>query len=215
MNDKDKPVPRWRRAWRAIWRPSARWSVGALLVVGIIGGVLLWGGFHTAMDATNTRRFNPAFTSISTNGTSTVEASTRALTTENNELDPRSTTIKLNTRPADGINTIYIPAKYNAATLSAGQAIPLPIARYAEAQLILAEAQGGTAGVTIINNMRAAVGLAKRTQLKQRMGLVRPYSAAELELPADIEAALTECFRPDFHLLRSLVGDQLDLYGLA
>jgi hypothetical protein len=62
---------------------------------------------------------------------------------------------------------------------------------------------------------RAAVGLTKRTPRKQRIGLVRPYSDAELELPDDIEAALTECLRPDFHLLRSLVGDDLDLYGLA
>lgn len=119
--------------------------------------------FNASMDATNPRRFNPVFNSISTGGTSTVEATARALTTENNELDPRSTMIKLNTRPADAVNTIYIPAKYNAATLTAGEAIPLPIARYAEAQLILAEAQGGTAGVTIINNMRAAVGLSPYT----------------------------------------------------
>ena len=62
---------------------------------------------------------------------------------------------------------------------------------------------------------RAAVGLAKRTPGKQRIGLVRPYTDAELKLPADIEAALTECFRSDFRLLRSLVGDELDLYGLA
>jgi hypothetical protein len=119
--------------------------------------------FNASMDATNTRRFNPVFNSISTGGTSTVEATARALTTENNEVDPRSATIKLNTRPADGVNTIYIPAKYNAATLTAGEAIPLPIARYAEAQLILAEAQGGAAGVAIINNMRAAAGLAPYT----------------------------------------------------
>jgi hypothetical protein len=62
---------------------------------------------------------------------------------------------------------------------------------------------------------RAAVGVAKRTPRKQRLGLVRSYSDAELELPADIEAALAECFRTDFRLLRSLVGDELDLYGLA
>jgi hypothetical protein len=62
---------------------------------------------------------------------------------------------------------------------------------------------------------RAAVGLAKRTPRKERMGLARPYSDAELELPAEIEAALTECFRSDFRLLRSLVGEDLDLYGLA
>lgn len=115
--------------------------------------------FNAAMDATNTRRFNPIFTSISTNGTSTVEPTARALTTENGELDPRSAMVKLNTRPADQVAVIYIPAKYNAATLTAGQAIPIPVVRYAEAQLILAEAQGGANAVTIVNTMRAAVNL--------------------------------------------------------
>lgn len=115
--------------------------------------------FNAAMDATNPRRFNPVFNSISTSGTSTVEPTARALTTENGEVDPRSAMVKLNTRSADQVSVIYIPAKYNAATLTAGEAIPIPIVRYAEAQLILAEAQGGANAVTIINAMRAAVNL--------------------------------------------------------
>jgi hypothetical protein len=65
----------------------------------------------------------------------------------------------LKTAPADGVAQIYIPAKYNAATLTAGEALPMPITRYAEAQLILAEAQSGTNAANIINTMRAAVGL--------------------------------------------------------
>jgi hypothetical protein len=121
--------------------------------------------FNANMDATNARRFNPVFQAISTAGVTTVEATARALVTENNDVDPRSAMVKLNTRPADAVNLIYIPAKYNAATLTAGEAIPLPIVRYAEAQLILAEAQGGANAVTIINNMRSAVGL-------------RPYAGA-------------------------------------
>jgi hypothetical protein len=60
---------------------------------------------------------------------------------------------------ADGLATIVIPTKYNAATLAAGQAIPMPIARYAEAQLILAEARGGADAVTIINALRASANL--------------------------------------------------------
>jgi starch-binding outer membrane protein, SusD/RagB family len=115
--------------------------------------------FNAAMDANNARRFNHVFVAVSTSGTATVETTARALTTENGEIDPRSAMTRLNTTPADGIQTIYIPAKYNAATLTAGQSIPMPIARYAEAQLILAEAQGGANAVTIINTMRAAVSL--------------------------------------------------------
>jgi len=115
--------------------------------------------FNAAMDATNARRFNHIYTAISTSGTATVETTARALTTETGEVDPRSAMTRLNTTPADGLAIIYIPAKYNAATLTAGQAIPQPITRYAEAQLILAEAQGGANAVNIINTMRSAVGL--------------------------------------------------------
>jgi hypothetical protein len=115
--------------------------------------------FNAAMDATNARRFNHVYQAVSTAGGATVEASARALTTENGELDPRSAMTTLTTRPGDGVATIVIPTKYNAATLTAGQAIPMPIARYAEAQLILAEARGGSDAVTIINTLRAAVTL--------------------------------------------------------
>lgn len=115
--------------------------------------------FNAAMDATNARRFNHVFQAISTGGTATVEPTARALTTENGQVDPRSAMTLLKTAPADGLAQIYIPAKYNAASLTAGEALPMPITRYAEAQLVLAEAQGGANAVNIINTMRAAVNL--------------------------------------------------------
>ncbi|HKW10963.1 MAG TPA: RagB/SusD family nutrient uptake outer membrane protein [Gemmatimonadaceae bacterium] len=115
--------------------------------------------FNAAMDATNARRFNHVFQAISTSGNATVETTARALTTETGQADPRSAMVLLKTAPADGLAQIYIPAKYNAATLTAGEALPMPITRYAEAQLILAEAQGGANAVSVINTMRAAVGL--------------------------------------------------------
>lgn len=75
--------------------------------------------------------------------------------TENGEIDPRSATQLANTRSANNNQTIiYAANKY-----IAGDAAPLPIARYEEAQLIIAEIQGGASAVTIINNMRSAVGL--------------------------------------------------------
>lgn len=46
-----------RRMWRALWKPSARWSLAALLVVGGVGGVIFWGGFNTFMEQTNTLEF--------------------------------------------------------------------------------------------------------------------------------------------------------------
>ncbi|MBL0123975.1 MAG: NapC/NirT family cytochrome c [Betaproteobacteria bacterium] len=41
----------------AIRRPSAKYSLFTLVVVGFLGGVLFWGGFHTALEATNTETF--------------------------------------------------------------------------------------------------------------------------------------------------------------
>src|SRR5262245_45221719 len=115
--------------------------------------------FNASADASTARRFNRVYQSLSGSGAATVEVSARALATENGEVDPRSAMTTTTVRPADGVATIVIPTKFNAASLAAGQAIPLPIARYAEAQLILAEARGGASAVTTINAMRAAVNL--------------------------------------------------------
>jgi cytochrome c-type protein NapC len=46
-----------RRMWRSLRRPSAKWSVLALLVVGFFGGIIFWGGFNTGMEATNRMEF--------------------------------------------------------------------------------------------------------------------------------------------------------------
>ena len=46
-----------RRFWRFLRRPSARWSLLTLLVVGFAGGILFWGGFHTALEMTNNLPF--------------------------------------------------------------------------------------------------------------------------------------------------------------
>lgn len=46
-----------RRTWRILRRPSAKYSLLALLLIGGLGGVIFWGGFNTAMEATNTLAF--------------------------------------------------------------------------------------------------------------------------------------------------------------
>ena len=46
-----------RRCWDFLRRPSAKYPLLAILFVGFLGGILFWGGFHTAMDATNTLEF--------------------------------------------------------------------------------------------------------------------------------------------------------------
>ncbi|MBL8572926.1 MAG: NapC/NirT family cytochrome c [Hyphomicrobiaceae bacterium] len=45
------------RTWGALRRPSLKYSVLTLAVGGFIGGVVFWGGFNTAMEATNTMAF--------------------------------------------------------------------------------------------------------------------------------------------------------------
>jgi cytochrome c-type protein NapC len=43
--------------WRMLRRPSAKYSLLTLLVVGFFSGIIFWGGFNTAMEATNTLEF--------------------------------------------------------------------------------------------------------------------------------------------------------------
>lgn len=45
------------RWWGALKRPSTRYAAGSLLGAGVIAGIVLWGGFNTAMEATNTEQF--------------------------------------------------------------------------------------------------------------------------------------------------------------
>jgi hypothetical protein len=109
--------------------------------------------FNAGTGSNDNRRYNRIFAATGQFGFYTVEAISRALTTENGQADPRSATITMTTRPADAKSLIVEPAKYSAYTS------PIRIASYDEAQLILAEAQAGAAAVTIINNMRAAPGV--------------------------------------------------------
>jgi nitrate/TMAO reductase-like tetraheme cytochrome c subunit len=49
---------RWiAKLWHWFWAPTARYAWGAILVVGVAFGIIFWGGFHTAMEATNTLGF--------------------------------------------------------------------------------------------------------------------------------------------------------------
>ncbi len=46
-----------RRTWQALRRPSVKYSMLSLLAVGFVAGVLFWGGYNTAMEATNRLEF--------------------------------------------------------------------------------------------------------------------------------------------------------------
>jgi len=45
------------RLWKWFWQPTMRYTWGAIFVVGSIAGIIFWGGFNTAMEATNTMGF--------------------------------------------------------------------------------------------------------------------------------------------------------------
>ena len=58
MTDRDKSKQQDSGGLMArLRRPSAKYSLGGLLSIGMLLGVLFWGGFNTAMEATNTETF--------------------------------------------------------------------------------------------------------------------------------------------------------------
>ena len=46
-----------KRAWNFFKQPSAKYSVLAIATVFFFGGIIFWGGFNTAMEATNKLEF--------------------------------------------------------------------------------------------------------------------------------------------------------------
>lgn len=43
--------------WNILRRPSVHFSLGFLTLGGFVAGIIFWGGFNTAMEATNTEQF--------------------------------------------------------------------------------------------------------------------------------------------------------------
>ena len=43
--------------WQTLNRPSTHYSLGFLVIGGFIAGIIFWGGFNTALEATNTETF--------------------------------------------------------------------------------------------------------------------------------------------------------------
>jgi cytochrome c-type protein NapC len=47
----------WLGWWSVLRSPSKHYALGALVAFGFFGGILFWGGFNTALEATNTETF--------------------------------------------------------------------------------------------------------------------------------------------------------------
>ena len=43
--------------WHTISHPSRYYSLGILIIAGFVAGIIFWGGFNTALEATNTETF--------------------------------------------------------------------------------------------------------------------------------------------------------------
>ncbi len=43
--------------WRRLRSPSGRWSMLTLMLLGVVAGIVFWGGFNTVVEATNTEAF--------------------------------------------------------------------------------------------------------------------------------------------------------------
>ena len=46
-----------RRFWTFLKKPSAKYSILALTSISFVFGIIFWGGFNTAMEATNSLEF--------------------------------------------------------------------------------------------------------------------------------------------------------------
>ena len=46
-----------KKVWNWFWGPTSRFAWGGIILTGFVGGIVFWGGFNTAMEATNTLEF--------------------------------------------------------------------------------------------------------------------------------------------------------------
>lgn len=116
--------------------------------------------------ANDTRRVNRVFQQVNQSNAASVAPAYRTLN------DPRVSVTNLNRTAADQVNQLWNQNKYGSLTAT------LPIASWVEAQLILAEAEGGSAGIQRLNALRGRAGVG-----------LPPLTAEE---SANFEAALAE-----------------------
>jgi hypothetical protein len=113
----------------------------------------------TAANDPNGRRWNRIFHFVNFSRFHMVAAESRNLTT-GGVADPRTASVTTTTRAVDGRISVQ-QTKYADLTAS------MPITRYEEAQLILAEAQGGQTAINIINALRARHNLPAMSAAEQ------------------------------------------------
>jgi hypothetical protein len=130
--------------------------------------------YSATADATIGRRNNRIFQQVNQSNATSVAPAYRTLS------DPRVSVTDLGRTAPDQINRLWNQNKY------ASLVATYPIASGIEAQLILAEARGGAAGVAILNTLRARTGVA-----------LPPLTALET---ANVDAAVAEERRRELFL---------------
>ena len=108
--------------------------------------------FNATFGDNVTRRYNSTFHSNNFSRYFTVEDDFRNVM-HMGVRDPRVNVVNEGIAAFNGVTPLWTQRKY------ATRGASMPVARYAEARLILAEAQGGQAAVDIINALHAAAGL--------------------------------------------------------
>jgi starch-binding outer membrane protein, SusD/RagB family len=149
-------------------------------------------------DAGHVRRQNFSFLAINQNNWATVDASFRGVTL-NGAPDPRVAVTNANRAGTAPGSQMFLPDKYPAFTTA------MPIAKYAEAQLILAEARAATGDLT---GAATAINAARNT----RAGM--PAYSATGQTAAQVQAQIIEERRREFFLEGHRLGD-IRRYGLA
>jgi hypothetical protein len=117
------------------------------------GKVPLSFALNASADVTSGRRNNRIYAENNSGANGVTVAVAYRNLTVNGVPDPRVKVVDNNRPNGDQVNRWWVQQKYGSLTA------PTPIATGVEAQLILAEAQGGTQGTTILNNLRARPGV--------------------------------------------------------
>lgn len=107
---------------------------------------------NATRSTTNERRWNRTYAEGQRNFYISVDPRYRALTVEG-QPDTRVRVTDAGRNGHDGVTRVFFQTKYTA------EGAPIPIASWREAQLIIAEAEGGQAAVTAINKLRTAANL--------------------------------------------------------
>jgi hypothetical protein len=108
--------------------------------------------FNATYDGTPLRRNNTIYSATTFNRMFTVQDAFRNVT-DQGVPDPRVRVTDSGKLGQDALTRIWQQDKFNSISQ------PIPIARYAEAQLIIAEVEGGATAVSVINALHAAAGL--------------------------------------------------------